>query len=436
MANTNLKTKKGQKVNPKSLSEPKATPSSAGPRAWKRSSLATGLTPTKLAAIFKRADEGDVLDLLTLAAEIERRDSHIGAQIRTRKQAVAGLPSIVEATGDSPLELQIAKELGNITSSHAFSNLVFALGDGIFKPYSVCEILWEMGEKWKPVDFIFRDPTSFAVDLNDGSTILLRTDDFPKGEPLEPWKFVVHTPRQFAGPVCTNGLVRPAAVMYSLKTLGATAWVGYLEVFGIPWRVGTFAEGASEKDKETIAEMVQAIGLDGGIVIPETMDIKVIDNTGTSGSTSMHQELCDWCDRQVSKAILGQTLTADTGGGSYAQGMVHDGIRRTLLVADAKDMAATITRDIIEPYVLINYGVETPVPKFRFVTEEPEDRAAWATMIAPLIDRGLIVQQSTVRDILGIDEPDSPKDGVPVEILRPAGFQDPQAAQPQAGEKK
>lgn len=433
MAAANLRTKKGQKVNANTLPKETAQPGVAGPRSWKRQSVAKAMTPTKLAGIFQRADEGDLADLLTLAGEIERRDSHIGAQIRTRKQACAGLPTIVEARSDSELDKKIASEVQAITQTHEFSHCVFSLLDGIFRPFAVCEILWEMGEIWRPVDYIFRDPNSFAVDLTTGNNLLLRDDDNPKGKPLEPWKFVVHTPRQFAGPLTTNGLVRPAAVMYALKLQGIASWMGYMELFGVPWRIGRFPKDATEKDRETLAEMVQAIGMEGGIVMPEGMDIQIVDGTMNTGSgTSLHMELCDWCDRQISKAILGQTLTADTGGGSYAQGVVHDGIRRTLLVADAKDLAATIMRDIVEPYVLINYGPDVPVPKFRFITEEPEDRAAWASMIGPLIDRGLPIQASVVMDVLGLEEPDAKKDtGKPVVLLHPIGKAEAPTGDPQ-----
>lgn len=60
-------------------------------------------------------------------------------------------------------------------------------------------------------------------------------------------------------------------------------------------------------------------------------------------------------NEQISKAILGQTLTSDSGGGSYAQSKTHDEVRHDLTVADAKALAVTIRRDIIRPLVYLNY---------------------------------------------------------------------------------
>jgi SPP1 gp7 family putative phage head morphogenesis protein len=48
--------------------------------------------------------------------------------------------------------------------------------------------------------------------------------------------------------------------------------------------------------------------------------------------------LCDKCDQQISKAILGQTLTTQEGqkSGSYALGKVHADVRSDILIADGK----------------------------------------------------------------------------------------------------
>ena len=83
------------------------------------------------ASVDKLAHRAANLDALPcgdgLAYEIERRDSHVGAQIRTRKLAVAGLPWIVEAATDSALDIEIADDLQSLVNSHLFSQLVMDL---------------------------------------------------------------------------------------------------------------------------------------------------------------------------------------------------------------------------------------------------------------------------------------------------------------------
>ncbi len=50
-----------------------------------------GLTPVKLARIFKEADAGDPFRQMELFEEMESKDTHLFSQLQTRKLAVTGL---------------------------------------------------------------------------------------------------------------------------------------------------------------------------------------------------------------------------------------------------------------------------------------------------------------------------------------------------------
>ncbi len=62
------------------------------------------------------------------------------------------------------------------------------------------------------------------------------------------------------------------------------------------------------------------------------------------------------------------------GGGSYAQGKVHNEVRHDLTVGDAKALAVTVRRDIIRPLVEYNFGYDADVPFFTFDCQEAEDQ--------------------------------------------------------------
>lgn len=54
-----------------------------------------GLTPVRLAEIFKEADAGDVLRQAELFEEMEEKDPHLFSQLQTRKNAVTDRKSVV-----------------------------------------------------------------------------------------------------------------------------------------------------------------------------------------------------------------------------------------------------------------------------------------------------------------------------------------------------
>lgn len=394
-----------------------ARPASRGARPWTYAAVAAGLTPSKLAGLFTAADGGDNKDLLTLAADLERRDSHAGAQLRTRKLALAGLPWQVEAVDDSDAEKNLAAELQALVMRPSFVELVIHCMDAVLKGYSVAEIEWERGAKFVPKRFVWRDPRHFCFDKEDGSTLRLRTEAQPQdGEDLPAFKFITHVPILASGPVATAGLIRPLAVMYSVKTLGVGAWLAYMEVFGVPTRIGKYPTGAPEDDVDALERAVQMIGIDGSGVMPNTTQIEVLDATGRGNGTGEHEKLARWADEQVSKAVLGQTMTADSGS-SLSQAKIHQLVRRDILLADALALAATLQRDFIQVYVDVNYGPRDLYPQIRCLTEEPEDRKAFVDALVPLVDRGLRVEQSVVRDKIGIPEP--AEDVAPEDLLQP-----------------
>lgn len=83
-------------------------------------------------------------------------------------------------------------------------------------------------------------------------------------------------------------------------------------------------------------------------------------------------------------------------------------MRKELVVSDAKQIAKTISRDLIYPIALLN-GLTTSwsrCPRFKFDTTEPEDMAAFATAMPVFVDLGMKIKRQWAQEKLGIPEPD------------------------------
>ncbi len=74
----------GRPVRKQELTREAAHPTLTGVRqVWNGESMASGLTPERLAALLRSAAEGSRRDFLTLAEEMEERDPHYGAVLTT-----------------------------------------------------------------------------------------------------------------------------------------------------------------------------------------------------------------------------------------------------------------------------------------------------------------------------------------------------------------
>jgi phage gp29-like protein len=402
-------------MDTKALKTELAAPALTGFRqAWVWRPLAS-LTPAQVAEILRRASMGDAHDFLIAAADIEEKDLHYRAVLQTRKLAVAGLPWDVQPADDSRAAKKAADLARRVLEAIDLPELMVQLLDALSKGYAVAEIVWATdGPTWVPGAILPREAHWFPFDRETGRELRLM-DGTADGAELPPYKFVCHTPKVMAGIPLMGGLARSALWAWVFKSYALRDWAAFAELYGQPIRVGKYEAGATREDIAVLKRAVFELGSDGGAVIPAGMALEIIESAAKSASADLYQRLIEYLDRQVSKAVLGQTLTTDQGAsGSLAQAKVHDEVRADLMRSDARALSATLTRDLIAPLIALNLP-DAPLPHLTLMVEEPEDMAALADQLAKLVPLGVPIPQRWVREKWGIPEaaPDEPVLGMP-----------------------
>lgn len=367
-----------------------------------------GLTPKKLARIFRAADDGDVWEQMELFEEMEEKDPHLFAQLQTRKLAVAGLDWEVQPFGDDGQSKEVAAFIdAQLKGIENLDDIFIDMLDAIGKGVSVMEIAWGVGaDGWDVIeDIVYVHPKKLVWDSRTDE-MKICTREFPAGIALPENKFVVHRYKAKSGHASRNGILRVVAWMYLFKNYDVKDWVAFAEVFGMPLRLGKYGMGASEDDKRALMEAIYSLGSDAAGIIPDTTVIEFIESQKTT-SVEIYENLARYCDEQTSKAVLGQTLSSDSGGGSYAQGKVHNEVRHDLTVADAKALAVTVRRDIIRPLVEYNFGRDVDLPFFIFDCQEAEDQKEAVDIYKILVcDMGLKIPERHIYKKFNIPKPE------------------------------
>jgi phage gp29-like protein len=343
-----------------------------------------GLTPVRLAQIFRDADSGDVMRQMELFEEMEEKDPHLFSQLQTRKNAVTGLDYEIIPFSDEEVDKDIAEFVKQeIESLENFEDVLMDLLDAIGKGIAMSEIIWTYDEGKVTIDDIrWRHQKRFFWDEND--TLKVITKDFPAGIEIPENKFIIHRYKARSGHPSRAGVLRVVAWMYLFKNYDLKDWVSFCEVFGMPLRLGKYNPSASEEDKAALIRALVQIGTDAAGIIPDGTEIEFKESSKTT-SINVYESLARFCDEQISKAVLGQTLTSDSGSGSYAQSKTHNEVRHDLTVADCKALAATLRRDLIRPLVLFNFGEDKRIPYIRFDAEEAGDMKETADIYEKLI---------------------------------------------------
>lgn len=394
-----------------------AEPQLVGARAFWDSSVATGLTPDRLAQVLRGAVRGDIRDYLTLAEEIEERDLHYAGVLGVRKRAIAGIAPSVEPVSEKRADRKVADFVRGLIETPEFVDLVEDMMDAVAKGFSATEIGWgEQDGLWKPLAYTHRDPKYFTFDYVSRTELRLSELGTIDGLPLPPAKFIVHTPRTKTGLPIRAGLARTVAWGFLFKSFSLKNWGSFLDVFGMPFRVGKYHPNATEEERRKLLRAVVGIASDAAAIIPESMMIEFVEAKANSLPT--YENMCRFVDEQVSKIVLGQTMSTDNGS-SRAQALVHNEVRMDIVEWDGRQLARTLNAQLIRPAVAFNFGADVACPRIEFLMPKREDIKVKSEAIGLLVQQGLEVSQDDARELIGVP---APKEG--------AKLLTPQAAAP------
>jgi phage gp29-like protein len=278
--------------------------------------------------------------------------------------------------------------------------------DSVGKGYSVVEIMWDRkASPWAPACYEWRDPRFFQFDQATRREVRLRDEsDMLNGLALEPYKFMVHNPRLKSGIPIRGGLARLAAWSWMLKSFGIKDWMAFAEVFGMPLRLGKYPSGTVQEHIDILRMAVANLGTDASAVIPESMQIEFKELANVAGGAELFERMAKFFDAQISKAVLGQTMTTDDGS-SRSQAEVHNEVRKDLRDADADQLEETLERDLVIPFITLNWGPQKNYPSVHLREPESADVKLLTEALAVLVPLGLRVETSEVRDKLGFSDP-------------------------------
>lgn len=410
MKTTQLLDARGQSVRKAELRTEVARATIGGVRSPISGYPADGLNPVRLANILREADAGDPVRYLELLETIEERDPHYLGLLRNRRQAVAQLDFTVEAGSDDPQDKARAKMVEDWLDRDELAEEIFDILDCIGKGYSFTEILWENpGGLWSPRKLVRRDPRWFRFDRIDLETPVMLTDTGQEA-PLPAMKFIYAAMPSKSGIPVRGGVGRLATWNWMFNAYAQRDWAIYLQTFGQPLRVGKFGPGASEADKDTLFTAVSNIAGDCAAIIPDSMIIEFIEAKSTGVATELYLKRCDWLNQQMSKAILGQTATTDAVTGGLGSGKEHREVQEDIQRADARMLSAILNRDLIQPWMQLNFGPLKVYPRLKIERPEPEDIVALAKAAETGVRIGLKISARKTRERLGLDEPENDED--------------------------
>jgi SPP1 gp7 family putative phage head morphogenesis protein len=370
----------------------------------------------------------DIPDYAALHRKLRKTDLCYKSQASTRKNGVLSKRWRVVANPDDDDETgaelraeftrQVLGKIGKIRFGDSepeaddFAQDMSELLDGIFTGFSVSEVIWADAQMkiagktlqaFVPAALRQRRQGRFAFDA-DGNLKYRKTADHAVA--VEPMKFIVfsHNPENEN----RYGTAESGELFWYvfLKHQFVKFWLVYGEKFGMPTAVATHPPNAPDILKQKILGIAKAIQQQYAVVIPKTVELKLLEAVRT-GSANSYESFIAWCDRAIAEALTGQSLATQqstTGASGYALAKVHDSVRQDYVERDARELGSAINSQLVRWIIDLNFGVDVPAPIFEIVCDE-EDLDHELAIDKALHEMGLGLGKTELRRRYGREAP-------------------------------
>ena len=384
-----------------------------------------GLTPSRLATILDAAEQGELTAQFELFEDMEEKDGHIASEMNKRRRAcILEWEVVPPQKSPTPAEAKAAAQLDELLQEIPdFEDVLFDVTDAIGKGFACLEIEWHRVERfWLPKTITHRPQSWFVLHRGYRQELRLRTHQHVDGVPgqaLQPFGWLTHVHKAKSGYLERSALFRQLVWTYLFKNYSVGDLAEFLEIYGIPLRVGKYPSSASEAEKLTLLRALAAIGHNAAGIVPEGMMMEF--HNAATGDPKAFELMMNWCERNQSKVILGATLTsgADGKASTNALGQIHNEVRKDLRDADVRQLNTTLTRDLVYAVAALNgLAPDGPrrSPQFQLNAQETEDLTAYSEALPKLVSIGVQPTVKWAHEKLGIP---MPQDGEPV-LQQPA----------------
>jgi len=392
----------------------------------------TGLEPQQIWNLILLRNQG-YPDLWTqLVEQSLERDGHLGGIYDTRRQSVADKPfRIHPAYRGDPLADVIAKiEERIIDRIDSFDQSTEDLLSASAYGYALAEIVWEYDRVRIPtldgtvtltlvvprtVEWVHWKHVRFDRWTDEPYLWMARGGEYS----IPPNKFVFHASAG-TGLIEKRGFMGSCVWLSAAKRWSERDWLVYAKIFGIPMILGKYPDGHEEYEahREKYAKLLADWGEGIPALVPESLATEISREAG-GRSNDLHGAIIGWANAEMSKRVLGSTLTVEIGNqGAYAAADTHRDAPYMRSRADARKLAATYRRDLLAPILYVNQvalakalgqpaeEILDRVPKCSWRIERemtPMDRQK--VFEGAVNELGLEVDEDEYRDEFGLDAP-------------------------------
>lgn len=351
-------------------------------RRLRRGGLDREQAAVEIAAAFRYGSALDEDDLLRTRGERVYdemiQDAQVQAALTVKKFGVLDAEWEIVAGGEDEASRRAAElvrfALGQLRGS--VTRILLNALDAFAHGYSVQEVNYAQCEQepwrgmvvWQSIKS--KPPRLFRLETDPYRNLKSLYLRLPGGseQPMPAEKFVIYSYNgSYESPYGRSDL-RAAYKHWWAKGLLLKFWLLSLEKFGSPTVKGVVPRHVPDAERQELLRVLDRIQQETAVVLPEDVQIELLEGKSPIGAAYL--QAVQYHNKEIARAIIGQTLTTDEGTrtGSLALGEVHYRVMQLYFRALRRDLAEQVMEtQLFRRLVDINFGnAKTP----RFVWRE------------------------------------------------------------------
>ncbi len=298
-----------------------------------------------------------------------KNDPHVWSCIQSRKSGLLGLEYTIAQNNSDSKTVKFIEEVFN--SLDMFQIQRDILEAPLFG-YQPMEVIWKQTEGQRqylvPKEVVAKPQEWFFFDIK--GNLRFKKSGAPDGVNPPPMKILnIQYEPSYLNPY-GHSLLSKCYWSVTFKNGGIKFWVNFTEKYGMPLILGHYNRGATSDEIQKLAEVLADMAEDSVIVSPSDIKIDMQEAVRFS-SISLYKELIKFCNAEISKAILSQTLTTEIEMGSLAASQTHFKIRREVILSDMKLVERTLNK-LINWIVELNFG-RVSSPSFKIILNDSDN---------------------------------------------------------------
>ena len=170
-----------------------------------------------------------------------------------------------------------------------------------------------------------------------------------------------------------NGAIRSLAFPWLLLRQTVVDWGRRTEFEATGIRKAIVPTDYNVDRVNKFLKQLKNLGSDSVVAIPQGYDLQII--AADLGAADSFARLADRCDTTITLVLLGQNLTTQIEGGSYAASATHARVQLERVQADVQTLSFCLKKQLIEKWIEYNFdGLHRDyAPTISFDTAPPED---------------------------------------------------------------